>query len=208
MKAAVVRDIIIRHHYYVAIISLAVFVFLWTPEKARSSEDGFQPVNSFRSRYFNISIENGVDARSIAMKIAAPPGIASMIPEPVSPGHSDSGLSDQIDLLFLAVSEIMDLHLNNTKCELKICKDRLSLSEVASRFRAQGSRAGGFYSASTNTLYIDAEDVTVNIMAHELSHVVQTNYFVVTPPEKTQEILAGYVEYQFRKYTNTLPRRI
>ena len=70
----------------------------------------------------------------------------------------------------------------------------------------QEVQPGGFYVSSIDTLYVDAEYVNIHILGHELSHAIQVHYFVVPPPAKIQEILAGYVEYQFRKYTNTLPR--
>ena len=58
-----------------------------------------------------------------------------------------------------------------------------------------------------NTIYVDSENININIFGHELSHAIQSHYFVVPTSNKMQEILAGYVEYQLRKYTNTLPRR-
>jgi len=36
-------------------------------------------------------------------------------------------------------------------------------------------------------------------LGHEIGHAVISNYFVVQPPIRIQEVLAGYVEYQLRK---------
>jgi hypothetical protein len=39
-----------------------------------------------------------------------------------------------------------------------------------------------------------------------MAHALISNYFVVAPPPKVQEILAGYVEYSVRKRMGNLPR--
>jgi hypothetical protein len=114
-------------------------------------------------------------------------------------------LPDQLDTLLLAVLEIMDIRLKKFNCTVKICKDGKALAKIGRRLFGQEMRSGGFYVMSFDTLYVDAESVTMHVLGHELSHAVQVHYFVVPPPVKLSEILSGYVEYQLRKYTQTLP---
>ena len=167
--------------------------------------DDFHTARKLESRYFNIFVEDGVDLRMLAMKLSVPQSIKSIIRQPVD--FSDSfTLPDQLDTLFLAVSEIMDIRLKKFKCNFKICKDRFRLSDVAKSLFGQEIQPGGFYVVAIDTLYVDAEGVNINLLGHEVSHAIQSHYFVVPPPEKLQEVLAGYVEFQLRKYTGSLPR--
>jgi len=192
-------NVIIRTLFVICLLSLDVSY------AAEAVNDGFRTARKIESRYFDIYVESGVDLQALAMKLSVPPSIKSIIREPVT--FSDSyALPDQLDTLYLAVLEIMDINLKRFKCDIKICKDRTGLSNVAKRLFGQEIQTGGFYVVALDTLYIDAENVNINILGHELSHAVQTHYFIVPPPPKIQEILAGYVEFQLRKYTNTLPK--
>jgi hypothetical protein len=57
-----------------------------------------------------------------------------------------------------------------------------------------------------NTIYVSLKDVSLGMLAHEVAHAIISSYFVVAPPEKVQEVLAGYVEYSIRKKLGDLPR--
>lgn len=196
--------------FHTALIGILFIACVLFSDVSRAAEtvvvdDGFKAEVKTKSRYFNIYIKGGVDIQGLTMKLAVPPSIRSIIREPADFLGSYT-LYDQLDTFFLAVLEIMDIRLKKFKCTLKICKDASQLSDVAKKLFGRKVKAGGFYVAGIDTIYVDAEDVTIEILGHELSHAIQVHYFVVPPPEKIQEILAGYVEYQLRKYTNTLPR--
>jgi len=164
--------------------------------------DGFKAARRIQSRYFDICIESGVDEDSLAMRLSVPASIRTIVRKAVSTSYD---VPSQMDMLYLAVSEILDIHLTDFTCTVKICRDRKSLSRIAMNLFGQRMSAGGFYIATIDTLYVDAENVSLNILGHEMGHAIQTHYFVVPPPVKVQEVLSGYVEYQLRKYTNTLP---
>jgi hypothetical protein len=170
---------------------------------AEGVNDGFETARTIESRYFTIFIESGVDLEELTMKLSVPVSIKAIIREPVSDSYN---LPDQLDIFYLAVSEIMDTRLKDFKCKLKICRSASSLSDIAKRLFGRKIQPGGFYVYAIDTLYVDAQNVTINIFGHELSHAVQNHYFVVPPPETIQEVLAGYVEYQLRKYTHSLPK--
>lgn len=168
-------------------------------------EEGYSANQIIHSRYFTIYIEEGADLEEVARKLAVPASIRAVIKN--QPSFSNSlQFQDQLDTLFLAVSEIMDLRLKKFHSEIKICKDAASLSQVAMNLFGRPIQPRAFYVVALDTLYVDAESVTMNVLGHELSHAVQSHYFVVPPPEKIQEVLAGFVEYELRKYTGTLPK--
>jgi hypothetical protein len=192
------------------IIITSVFIILGlldaAPGCAAEAGDGFEAAKNVESRYFNIFIENGVDTQDLAIRLAVPSSIIAIIKEPVPFSSEAYDLGEQLDLLFLAVSEIMDIRLKDFKCSVKICRNSSGLSGVAEKLFGRKVQTGGFYITTADTLYIDADNVTINILGHELSHAIQAHYFVVVPPVKMQEVLAGYAEYQLRKYTDSLPK--
>lgn len=195
------------HKTFVAILGaiLVITICFAASVSAATTQDGFQTSKRIESNYFTISIASGVDLDELTMKVAVPSSIVAIIREPRAFANSYE-LSDQLDTLFLAVSEIMDVRLRKFHCELKVCKDAAGLSDVAYTLFGQEIQTGGFYVVALGTLYIDAENISIHILGHELSHAIQVHYFVVPPPETIQEVLAGYVEYQLRKYTDSLPQ--
>lgn len=161
-------------------------------------QDGFSEGKSLNGNYFSIYLENGVNMQDLAMRIATPASLKAIIRQPYVDVQADD-LPSQFDLLFLAVSEIMDIRLKTFKVDVKICKNAESLRNVSERIFGTAIQTGGFFVVPYNTLYVDAENVSIYILGHELSHAIQSHYFVVPPPEKIQEVLAGFVEYELRK---------
>jgi len=191
------------------LFKITFFVFLilsfFSPTTyAMAAKDGFVAVRTIESRYFTILVEDGVNIQKLAMILSVPPSIRTIVRDPI-PYATSYELKDQLDIFFLAVSEIMDVRLKDFKCKIKICKDASSLSAVAGSLFGIDLTPGGFYVVAVDTLYIDAENVNLNILGHELSHAIQCYYFTVPPPERLQEVLAGFVEYQLRKSTGSLP---
>jgi hypothetical protein len=56
-------------------------------------------------------------------------------------------------------------------------------------------------------VYISYPEMTIGMLGHKIAHAIISHYFVVPPPAKIQEVLAGYVEYSIRKSAGTLPLR-
>lgn len=196
-------------HKNIFTITTAFFItctILCAASPAEAANDGFVSAKKIQSRYFNIYLENGADIMELAARISVPPSIRSIVMDPLAASSGDD-ISNQFDLLFLAVSEIMDIRLRDFKIKIKVCKDAPSLFETSKNLFGKEVKAGGFYVAALDTIYIDARNVNIHIAGHELSHAIQMHYFVVPIPVKIQEVLAGYVEYELRKYSNTLPQR-
>ncbi len=51
-----------------------------------------------------------------------------------------------------------------------------------------------YYSHETRSITAVYNRVTDGVLAHEIAHAVMNAYFGIVPPEKTQEILAQYVD--------------
>ncbi|MDH5523346.1 MAG: hypothetical protein OEY01_05070 [Desulfobulbaceae bacterium] len=63
-------------------------------------------------------------------------------------------------------------------------------------FKKYGKRVDhiAYYSLSEKTIYISVRDVNLQVLAHELGHVVVDHYFKVRPPYKIHEVLAQFAE--------------
>ncbi len=112
--------------------------------------------------------------------------------------------ANTIDALYLEVSDILDIHVYSYHGTLKILPSRQAIGEIFQRLSGKAFPERSFYLHSRNTIYISAQDATLGMLGHEISHAIISHYFVIPPPQKTQEILCGYVEYKLRKKTHTL----
>ena len=193
----------VRHGFRLGIL-LGLVAGFGHPLFANISQDGLMLSKEIKSRYFTIYLKDGVDLERLAMRMAVPSSIKAVIRTNIDGFHTEN-LGDQFDLLYLAVYEILEVRLKQFESSIKVCGDADCLVEVAERLFGQKVKTGGFYVVALDTLYVDSDHVTLNIAGHELAHAILTKYFVVPPSERIQEVLAGYVEYELRKYTHTLP---
>lgn len=192
----------------VVIICMLLTVDMLAAGPTAEIADGFQTAQTVKSDYFTIFIEEGVDTFSLTTAVSVPPQIKGIIKSPIN-SYKDLTLQNQFDLLCLAVSEIMNIPLTKFNCKIKLCRNNEHLLEIARRLFMTESipKVPAFYVSALNTLYIDSEHANISVLGHELSHAIQSHYFIVEPPPRLQEVLAGFVEYQLRKYTNTLPNK-
>ncbi|MCM8766291.1 MAG: hypothetical protein NC920_05610 [Candidatus Omnitrophica bacterium] len=108
-------------------------------------------------------------------------------------------LAKVIDALFLEVSDILDIHLYSFKGKIKIFLDFQALNSEFYKLYQGSLKTPSFYVYDTNTIYISVDNLRAGILGHEIAHALINHYFVVPPPMKIQEVLAGYVEYTLNK---------
>lgn len=114
-------------------------------------------------------------------------------------------LANTLDALYLEVSDILDIHIYSYHGKIYIFSKRDYVSSAFRKYSRKASNEKSFYLHKKNAIYISSADLTLGMLAHEIAHAIISHYFVVPPPAKVQEVLAGYVEYSLRKDTGTLP---
>ncbi len=119
-------------------------------------------------------------------------------------GLPDQMLANTLDSLFLEVSDIIDIHVYSFHCNLEIYATQRGVSDAFKRYFNTSFKERSFYLQETNTIYISELDLTLGMLGHEIAHAIICHYFTPPPPTRMQEILAGYVEYNLRKDTNSL----
>jgi len=160
---------------------------------------------TIETKYFTVSLCEGCSLSSFAEKINAT-GLFRL--DALSANGSDirSVIKEGIDALFLEVCDALDFTLKSYRGNLVVYPDIVEVSKVAyGDSQIITANLPSLYVPSHNTIYISFRDMTVGMLAHEMAHAVISSYFVVAPPTKVQEILAGYVEYSVRKKMGLLP---
>jgi hypothetical protein len=184
-----------KSNYKIAIC----FFILFFIGKSFAYEDGFGIAKKIEGEHFIIYYAPQVDTSGLLQQLNMGLSDKLLAGSPIDKKSFSEGLADTLDTLFTQVCNILDMHLYSFQGTIKICWDRQHLNKVYNNFFNEGSNRSSFYIHSLNTIYISAEDFKREILGHEIAHAVISHYFVVLPPEKIQEILAGYVEYQLRK---------
>ncbi len=107
-------------------------------------------------------------------------------------------ISNKLDLIYGRVQEILDMHLPRNDVSIILLSNEQEVQQV---YRSQYITQTGyidFSSSAKNSIYIAIDKVNIRILAHELAHVVIHHFFQKRPPERVHELLAQYVERQFK----------
>ena len=157
-------------------------------------DDGFGAAKKVQGQHFIVMYAPQVDLSALAMSLDFRP--SDMI---ASGGGSSGSLPDMLDALYAKVCDILDMQVYSYQGTIKVCRDAQQLESVYRAIFGRDMTLSSFYVNELNTIYIDQQHFTQWVLGHEMSHAVQCHYFVVPPPVKVSEVLAGYVEYQLRK---------
>lgn len=169
---------------------------------AAMPEDSFVAAKKFDSRYFTVQLQAGTDELSLVQSLNIGPEhtIFNGQELPAGASFSPNNLGDVLDALFSWSCGVLDMQLYTYRGNIKVVRDENSLSDIyRNLYGVDRKGEKGFYVYEINTLYVVAADFTKEIVGHEIAHAIISNFFVVQPPTKVQEVLAGYIEYQLRK---------
>ena len=181
------------------IIIYGTITFLLTICASYGYDDGFASARKIESAHFAIFLAAQVEYAQLAQKLNVTQVDRIMVDADAKAGPL-STLSEMLDILFLRVCNTLDMQLYSFKGNIKICKDYEQLKSIYKNlFNADLGGMVSFYVYDLNTIYISTESFKREVLGHEIAHAVISHYFVVQPPMKVQEVLAGYVEYQLRK---------
>jgi hypothetical protein len=179
------------------IIILIVLFFLGL-NSACGLDDGFGQARKITAKYFVIYYAPQLDVTTLSRQLNV--GVADKILSGGSASREMTDLADMVDTLFLRACDILDIHLYSFQGNIKICRNYNHLNQVYKNiFNRDLGGMCSFYVYELNTIYTSLENFQRGILGHEIAHTIISHYFVVQPPVKVAEILAGYVEYQLRK---------
>jgi hypothetical protein len=182
-------------------VLLALLFTAWAvaAHAASGPSDGFTPSRIIATRFFTIQLGPGVNELSLVSSLDIGPDSKVLAGQSLS---SSNDLASLVDALFLWACGVLDMQLYSYRGTIKVVRDKSELADIFLRlYGTERKSERGFYIYELNTLYVTAQDFTKEILGHEIGHAIISNFFVVQAPEKIQEVLAGYIEYQLRKKT-------
>ncbi len=186
------------------IFNIAVIILIFMAVgNAYGYEDGFGQAKKLQTKQFTVYYAPQIDTSSLAQKLNisfSDRVLAGTNPKANAAEGGQLELAEALDILFLSVSNILDMNLYSFQGTIKICLDTNQLNNIYTNlFNSSLGGRFSFYASELNTIYISQEHFQREILGHEISHAIMSRYFVVQPPVKASEVLAGYVEYQLRK---------
>lgn len=150
-------------------------------------------------QYFSIYAEGPVDVYPIVSKLNFNYLVSGDRLANGPPDDQKQILTKTVDGLYLQVSDIIDIHMYSFKGIIQLLPDKKSLSELIKKEFNLEFNERSIYFFEKNTIFISRADLTLGMLGHEIAHAIISNFFVVPPPPKVQEILCGYVEYSLNK---------
>jgi len=184
----------------------AFFILAWVCVSAAAPDDGFGQAKKIEGKHFTIYYSPPSALPDLVRQLNITPSDVLLAGASDAPqAGADVELAQGADALFSLVCDFLDMQLYSYKGKIKICLDERQLDTIYKDLFGKDPAAapmGSFYVSDLNAIYITQESFKRLILGHEIAHAVISNYFVVQPPIKVQEILAGYVEYQLRKTTS------
>lgn len=184
---------------YLIILKVAI-VLLWVSSgRANAFDDGFVSAQKIQGAHFTIYCAPGVSIPVLIEQLGV--GATDALLAGKGAGVTEYAAQDfaqTMDTFFIRICDILDMRLYGFQGNIKVCNDQAELEKIYLDLREGNLDPGvhSFYSHSLNTIYVSVAGVTRSILGHEIAHAVISNYFVVPPSVRVQEVLAGYVEYQ------------
>ncbi len=187
-----------RRHSLIVLLGMAL---VWNASFAFAADDGLGFQKKVEGKYVTVYESSGLDVASLIQQLDVRPSDEILSGRSASPKNSrEETLARMLDTLFLQVSNILDMHINSLKIDIKVCKTTAELSEIYNRlFHASLGGRRSFYVYDYNSIYVSEEAFQLGIIGHEMSHAIISRYFGIPAPVKVQEVLSMYVEYNLKR---------
>lgn len=103
-----------------------------------------------------------------------------------------------VDQLFQRVQSVLEMTKPGLKVSIKLLPNQSALSGEFEKITGRPTQSPAFYWKATNTIYLQLEQLSTGILAHEMAHAVMAHFFIIPPPEKILELLCQYVDREVR----------
>ncbi|MBW2673574.1 MAG: hypothetical protein JRD89_09205 [Deltaproteobacteria bacterium] len=103
-------------------------------------------------------------------------------------------LKKKIDVLYERAMEMLDMRKRLKKVTINIYPDKKQLHAAYTRIYKTECPYRAWYTYENNTIYVNVNDLTEGMLAHEMAHSIIDHFLIIRPPEATAEILARYVD--------------
>lgn len=109
---------------------------------------------------------------------------------------SEATLVSRVDALFREVQTLLDMRKAVDRVTITVYADHQQLEKALAQTIGEGRQRRAWYSRKENTIFVSVDQLSEDILAHEMAMAVIYQYMEVPPPRTTAKILAAYVDSQ------------
>jgi len=100
----------------------------------------------------------------------------------------------KVDFIVEKVEVVLDMFPSNLHFTLVLLPSSREVSGIYKKFYGKNVNHIAFYSISKKTIYLSVDDTKLQVLAHEIGHMVADHYFTVRPPYTIHELMAQFAE--------------
>ncbi|HWR57574.1 MAG TPA: hypothetical protein VN328_01685 [Thermodesulfovibrionales bacterium] len=183
------------HRKHSITVSLVVLLSYIAPcsGQAQSMQGG----EKISSRYANVSYQSESLLRLFNKRIKLS-SLDYLLKRRISEELSlQTQVLEKIDIIVERVETILEMRPRNFKVDIIITPDADTIRVLYRKKYGRKVDFLAFYVPAERTIYVPADEIKSNILAHELAHAIIDQYFGVVAPVKIHELLADYVTENF-----------
>ena len=158
--------------------------------------------STLKTKYLNVMYENERDLKTFHEKIdfsSDSGSFSSFFSANKSSGTGlEKKLTDKLDALIEKVQLILDMR-KPINIIVRIYPDQTALHEAYFNIYKKKKELRAWYIFEYNTIYVNVQDLTAGMLAHESAHAIVDHFLAARPPRATAEILARYVDSHLDK---------
>ena len=187
----------INRHLVLRLLLLCCSVTLLASSRAAAIADWHQ----IETKYTIIQYQSLEDVIKFEKKINYGKGAwgLSRLFDASGPDELFDRVTNKVDKLWNRVREILDMRKKTPKVVIHIYGSKKQLAEAYFDIYKEENHFRAWYIYEYNTIYINADDLTEGMLAHEMAHSIIDHFLQIRPPAASAEILARYVDSHLNK---------
>jgi hypothetical protein len=107
---------------------------------------------------------------------------------------ADDEIKNKLDAVVERIEAVLDMFPRELKFKVVLLPSDTDVQKIYRNKYGKTVDYIAFYSPRDKTVFFSVDDISLDVLAHELTHVILDYYFGVSPPEKIHEVLAQFVE--------------
>lgn len=98
----------------------------------------------------------------------------------------------KVDFIIEKAQIVLDMFSNNMHITVVVLPDSRDVARVYKQHYGRSVNHIAYYSLKEKTIYISADDTSLEVFSHEIGHAVVDHYFQVRPPYNIHELMAQF----------------
>ncbi len=152
--------------------------------------------NVFHTKYLKLHYQDLKDLRKFNRQIDYSDNgfsFSSFFKRSSSGKEFERKMALKLDAMVEKVQRILDMR-KPIKINVKVFPGETALYTEYAKIYKKRRKLRAWYIFEYNTIYVNAQDLSSGMLAHECAHAIIDHFLTVRPPRATAEILARYVD--------------